>query len=73
MAAINPYRPSSAVDKCLHGFLFKFKSQVVGLVLFQVVSVEETVVEEEREGCGVCDMDFAICIQVVEVVLDCGD
>lgn len=40
------------------------------MVLCQVVSVEETVVEEGWEGC---DVDFVICIQVVEVVLDCGD
>lgn len=28
---------------------------------------------EGWEGCGVCDVDFVICIQVVEVVLDYGD
>lgn len=68
------YRPSSAVGKYLHGFLFNvLRVRLLVWFLCQVVSVEETVVEEGWEGCRVCNVDFVIYIQVVEVVLDCGD
>lgn len=43
------------------------------MVLCQVIAVEEIVVEEVLEECGVCEADFVFCVKVVDVVSECED
>lgn len=57
--------PSSAVVKGRVRFKFRgLESQVVNVVLSQLVSVEETVVEEGLEDFGVCEALVALVMKV---------